>query len=245
MTAKETPMPRPDLDRLSETLLRGGLAPKHVRRYIAELRDHADDLIRSGVSETDAWVQLGSEDHLAQEMLKRDELKSLGARYPVAYFGFGPVLTMLAALLAGLLVLAAVILSVQQIYGVSSSAELTPEALEGLSSLTQPLAMFMWTVKYAVPVVLAWIFALQALHQRIEPRWVIVGLGLIAIVGGASDISITWPTLEGQKGELQFGFGWFPPFPDLSNSFFRALINFGLVAPALVWLHYLRTQPQR
>jgi len=37
-------MHEPDFHSLRERLLRGGVAPKHVRRTIAELRDHHADL---------------------------------------------------------------------------------------------------------------------------------------------------------------------------------------------------------
>ena len=34
------------LERLPERLLRAGIAPRHVRRYMGELRDHYDDALR-------------------------------------------------------------------------------------------------------------------------------------------------------------------------------------------------------
>ena len=37
-------MPQPRLSTLKERLLRGGIAPRHVHRYVAELKDHFDDL---------------------------------------------------------------------------------------------------------------------------------------------------------------------------------------------------------
>ena len=33
-------------DAVTEALLKGGIAPRHVRRYVRELDDHLDDLIR-------------------------------------------------------------------------------------------------------------------------------------------------------------------------------------------------------
>jgi hypothetical protein len=238
-------MTQPDLDRLSETLLRGGIAPKHVRRYVAELRDHADDLMRGGVSQMDAWAQLGSEDHLAQEMLKRDELKSLGSRYPIAYFGFGPVLTLLMGFIAVILFMIAVFNLAKSYLGIESSTGFTPETFQTLMTYKGAFESLAWFVKYPMPVIFSGWFVFQAFQQRAPLPWVVFGVCLIALIGGASDMSFGWPAAPGAQGELRFGFGWFPPFPDPSNSFFRALINFSLAAPALVWLHHLRTQPQR
>ena len=39
-------MPQPRFERLSERLLHAGIAPRHVRRYVRELGDHFDDLVR-------------------------------------------------------------------------------------------------------------------------------------------------------------------------------------------------------
>jgi hypothetical protein len=33
-------------EKIRESLLRGGVAPRHVARYTRELRDHFDDLVR-------------------------------------------------------------------------------------------------------------------------------------------------------------------------------------------------------
>ena len=37
---------QPRFEILSSTLLRAGIAPRHVHRYVAELRDHFEDLVR-------------------------------------------------------------------------------------------------------------------------------------------------------------------------------------------------------
>ena len=78
-------MPQPRFERLSERLLKAGIAPRHVRRYARELSDHFDDLVReekeSGagreLAETRALSRLGNEDDLAEAMLSRPELRSL------------------------------------------------------------------------------------------------------------------------------------------------------------------------
>src|SRR6185312_5057943 len=86
--------------RLSERLLRAGIAPRHVRRYRRELTDHYDDLVReeseSGAgrewAQTKALSRLGHEDDLAAAMLARPELRAFMVRYPWAVFGIGPLL---------------------------------------------------------------------------------------------------------------------------------------------------------
>ncbi len=70
---------------LEERLLREGVSPRHVRRYLTELRDHLADLRaeeeragRQGVeAESAAVARLGSEEELATAMLRRRELRPI------------------------------------------------------------------------------------------------------------------------------------------------------------------------
>src|SRR5258708_35168962 len=105
-------MPQPRFENLSETLLRAGVAPRNVRRYLGELRDHLEDLVREelskgsarDVAEATAAARLGRESDLAEVALTRPELRSLTARYPWAVFGLGPVAMLVAALASALLI---------------------------------------------------------------------------------------------------------------------------------------------
>ncbi len=57
-------------DNLAETLLKGGVAPRHVRRYLVELREHLEDLTdqqrQTGYDQEDAALRaralLGSDE---------------------------------------------------------------------------------------------------------------------------------------------------------------------------------------
>jgi hypothetical protein len=88
-------------ERLRDRLLTAGVSPRHVRRYMAELADHFDDLEAAAKSSGNARPQesalerLGSPDDLARAMIVRSEFRAWTARAPWAVFLFGP-----AALLA-------------------------------------------------------------------------------------------------------------------------------------------------
>src|SRR5579859_1830609 len=81
-------------DELRERLLRAGVAPRHVRRYLAELRDHLADLTaeeeRAGhgraEAESAALVRLGGMDDLAKAMIGLAPLLYLAGAYFVACF---------------------------------------------------------------------------------------------------------------------------------------------------------------
>src|ERR1700730_1038243 len=92
---------------LRERLLRAGVAPRHVRRYLTELADHLDDLRaeeeRAGCSraeaESAALVRLGRMDDLARAMIEQRQFQSLSARAPGAIFGLGSLLLLAGAYL--------------------------------------------------------------------------------------------------------------------------------------------------
>ncbi len=99
-------------DALKERLLRGGIAPRHVRRYLEELSHHFDDLVVEGIAaghtpieaEQAAAIRLGSDDTLAGIMLARPELRSVSAHLPWAVFGLGPIAIFAVLLVLGVLV---------------------------------------------------------------------------------------------------------------------------------------------
>jgi hypothetical protein len=79
------------LNDLRERLLRAGVAPRHVRRYLAGLADHLADLRAEeeragrsqGEAESAALVRLGGTDDLARAMIERRQFQSLCARVAV------------------------------------------------------------------------------------------------------------------------------------------------------------------
>ena len=82
-------MPEP-FESLRETLLRAGLAPAHVRRYLRELSEHFSDLVCEaletglGLTEarTAARARLGVDEALAGAMLAERSLRSWTGRAP-------------------------------------------------------------------------------------------------------------------------------------------------------------------
>src|SRR5437870_4077450 len=84
---------------LRERLLRAGVTPRHVRRYLTELADHLADLRaeeeRAGRSRADAesaaLVRLGGMDDLAKAMIEQRQFQSWCVRAPWAMFGLAPL----------------------------------------------------------------------------------------------------------------------------------------------------------
>src|SRR5215467_1901130 len=90
---------------LRERLLDAGVAPRHVRRYVKELREHLADLTAEEAhagsaraeSEMRAMARLGSIDDLAKAMIDQRQFRSWSTRAPWAVFSVAPVLWWAAA----------------------------------------------------------------------------------------------------------------------------------------------------
>jgi len=223
-------------DRLGERLLTAGVAPRHVRRYLAELDEHLDDLRaeeqRAGRDRADAearaYSRLGTPDTLANAMTDRPEFRSWTARAPWAAFILAP-----PAALALILAITAVAIVV-----VVQTHRPTPDALPNLPAWFAGLSATIIRLESLVlPVLLGWAVVAVAARQRIRPIWPALGLTVIAVLGATSELSIFLPLAPGQLGEVSVGMrldGWVA---------FRILANLLLAAaPYLAWRRWRSAQ---
>ena len=98
------PAPSEAFANLEDRLLRGGIAPRHVKRYLRELSEHLADLTAAqrdaGFDAEDAAARaraaLGPDQELADAMLKQRDFRSLPARFPWAVFSLVPLLVTIA-----------------------------------------------------------------------------------------------------------------------------------------------------
>jgi hypothetical protein len=166
---------------LCEVLLKGGVAPRHVRRYIAELSEHLDDLTaqqrEAGFDAGDAAIRararLGSDAELAEAMLHQKQFRSITARAPWAVFGLMPPLASIAAAFALVVPLA---LTASALGMVSPGGINTPSWFQGLAFAITNLG------NLAVAPLLAAGFVVVAMRQRILPAWPLLAIFLIALL---------------------------------------------------------------
>ena len=169
---------------LRERLLKGGIAPRHVRRYLGELEDHLVELTRceedAGYDPAEAAIRaralLGPDDELADAMLKQRDFRSLSARFPWLVFGIVPPL----ALILGFLLL----LVAMMLVGVTSGAVIPDHK----SPLPLP-AWFDWTAtglmftgSFLVPALLGTLLAWMAQRQRMRLFWPLLGMAVILLL---------------------------------------------------------------
>ena len=249
-------MPQPRFERLSERLLKSGIAPRHVRRYVRELGDHFDDLVneeREGgatreLAQTNALARLGNDDNLAEAMLERPGLRSLASRYPWAVFGLGPI-AMLALGLAVALAAEIGIIELATAYGSAIGLKPGPDAARWF---TRVLLVWNTFAVYFVPLAFAALFYLVGSRQRMRPAWIITGVALICVLGGFQNLIFYDKGYVG-GGVLLIESGlvspfvhftddsFFSPFP-YAEGFARAAMNLA-IAGSVWWLSARRKAP--
>ena len=173
-------------DNLAEILLKGGVAPRHVRRYVAELREHLEDLTEqqrhAGHDQEDAALRaralLGDDDELATAMLEQKQFRSFIARAPWAVFiPLPPIIALLASRL--------IFGSLAQIGGhygfLANHAPLPPLWYQVLATdVTAILNLF------TMPLTAALFVALAA-RQRLKPIWPLAATLLLLVLFIHSD----------------------------------------------------------
>lgn len=167
-------------DAVAERLLKAGVAPRHVRRYVRELDDHLEDLTTqqhaAGYDGEDAALRvrarLGNDGELVQAMLEQPGLRSWPARLPwLVFLLLPPVLT---AAIAMPLYVALYYLGNEAVT-VSAFLPLPQGALIGFSVAAMTAVNVL-----AVPV-MACLLAIIAQRQRLALRWPLVGIGLLLL----------------------------------------------------------------
>jgi len=239
----QTPETLIRFDRLRHRLIAGGVARRHVKRTLYELRDHYDDAIDDGLAQglthdaavEGAWQRLGAEDDIVSTVLARPELRSLPARYPRFLSAAGPVLLWVLATVASTFVM------IGLMYVLQSLGTLPPgrTAIEPLW-----LQHFMNGVLFAymrvLPIVIGIVVAVTFARHRLVPRWTFAGAAAISLFSALSTYALTFPAEIGQSGSLSIGFA--ATAEELPRSLTLAAINAGLIFLAY-WMALRRRAP--
>jgi len=173
------------LSGLSDRLLRAGVAHRHVRRYIRELRDHYEDALHEELAkgldrrlaEQAAWARVGSEEELVRSVLAQPALRSTAARFPALVFGAAPVLIWFASLALSLAALGA-------FFETYEPARLTSWALRSGYALCLVYVRLL-------PVLLGAVLLIVSARQRTRLFWPIVGTAIVALIGGTTTVHLT------------------------------------------------------
>jgi len=221
-------MPK-EFDRLRERLLRAGIGAAQAGRYIAELKDHLDDLAaeeqRAGWSPNDADARamrrLGYVDALADAMIARRELRTWSARAPAAAYVVAPSIVLAAATALWLALLV----------GACTWLRHSAGGLEDWPGRIRPLADgAAWFSNTTLSILLGWGLAVSAIRQRAPLAWPMLGLLVLAAAGAALQVGVTLP-VGGAPGEIELGSG--PGGSPLGLSGYWARFALNLAATAI------------
>jgi hypothetical protein len=231
---------------LRERLLRAGIAPRHVRRYQAELTDHLADLRaeeeragrRRADAESAALVRLGRMDDLAKAMIEQRQLQSWSVRAPWAVFGLAPLFLLAGAWFVALFIL----WSGWQIFLPGADTPFGTGRVNGFANLYFQAGK---AIYFGAPILVGWAIGLIAVRQRLKALWPMVGLVLIAWMGGTSQVQASRTAVPGGVGHIRMHFAMGASVHGLPDGLMHALVILSLtVLPYLVWrLQKTRTLP--
>jgi hypothetical protein len=222
---------------LRERLLRAGVAPRHVRRYLAELADHLADLKaeedRAGRSPRDAesaaLSRLGNMDDLAQAMIEQPRLQAWSARAPWAVFGVAPLLALAGAWFAALFIL----WSGWQMFLPGADTPFGSGRADGFANLYFQAGK---AIYFFAPFIVGWGIVLIAARQRLNAIWPAIGLVMVAWVGATGQVQAGRTSVPGGLGHIRMDFALRNSAHGLPDALLGALVILSITAlPYLIW----------
>lgn len=195
-----------DFNRLKIRLLRGGIAPKFVRRTIQELQQHLEELIAqeksAGISETEAraiaFGKLGDEDKLVSEALARKEIRSWSSRYSKSFFSIFPFATYLLFMIGFVY------------FGIGAISDRAGIEVNGeMQSFYITLArVILFFVEYLITPMIAAAFAILAVKRNIPMLWPIVGIVILSFFGSGFETTVHETVPGSREGGITLFWGW-------------------------------------
>lgn len=242
----------PDFTMLRELLLKGGIAPRHVKRYLRELSEHLADLTdkahEDGLNEADAAASaraaLGPDAELADAMIRQRDFRSLSARFPWLVFGVMPLVALLlAAFLHFLLFVLLADLTGGLVVG--PHAVTVPQRLVPLATTMQLLANFLLIPGTAL------LFVGLALRQRLSLLWPLLSTLMIAVLSLHWEVvpwnhpHNWWFGLSYRTGGTAIRFSSAPVFLDvwwkaMAEHGLEQMAQYALILLPLTWLQRSR-----
>ena len=221
---------------LGERLLRAGVAPRHVRRYLRELGDHLADLRaeeeRTGKSRADAeaaaLARLGGMEDLARAMVEQRHLQSWSARAPWAMCGLAPLFALAAAWFVALFIL----WSGWEIFLPGTASPFVGPHY-GFVNIYFQVGR---AIYFGAPLFIGWGIGWMAARQRLKTLWLIPGLALISLAAGTVQVHASRTGASGGAAHVGLGFTLGASMPAfLGNMQHVAVILAIMGLPYLLW----------
>jgi hypothetical protein len=190
---------------LRETLLREGVAPVHVQRYLRELSEHVSDLVGEELeagrnlkeASAVARARLGRDETLADAMLAQPALRSWTGRAPWATLLVGPILLLMAAWLLPFLSVA-----LMGLHPGLNGRPIPPNWFVPVGETVLDL------VQVSAPLLITSGVALLGARQRSRVIWPLLGCLAVAYFGGGLVWGAHWPAAGARPGDMSLSFRW-------------------------------------
>jgi len=190
---------RSSLAALRSRLLRKGLPRDYVDRLVAELDDHHDDAGAEGASAAES--PLGDLDSLIQATVREYRRRRFAGRHPVLTFLIAPLpLVVMKWVLCALAIWGAFAL-----VGVCLGTDF-PDSHRSHWLTMSCVWIAHYVLMIAPPLMAVLLLARWAGQAAVDPRWVLVGTLLVALVAGAYQARFTEP-IGAARGSYQVGLG--------------------------------------
>jgi len=229
-------MPK-SLHDLREQLLYAGVAPRHVRRYLAELADHLADLRAEEVcagrsaadAESAAFARLGTTDDLAKAMIEQRHFQSWCARAPWAMFSLAPAFILAAAWTIAVFIL----WSGWNIFLPGTATPFGAGRVHGFANWYFQVGR---AIYLGAPILVGWGITLMAVRQRTKAIWPLIGFALLAFMGGTGQVHVYRPFEPGELAHVGMGFTLSPMIQGTPYGLLHSLILLSMIAaPYLIW----------
>jgi hypothetical protein len=159
--------------------------------------------------------------------MEQPQFQTWGARAPWAMFGLVPLL-----LLAGAYFVACLILwSGWKIFLPGTNTPFVQ--IDGFAVFYFGVGRLLY---FGAPILIGWGIGLIAARQRSNAIWPTVGLILIALIGGTSQVRASGPAVPGGVGHISMDLALGPSVRGIPNGLFHALAILSLtMLPCVIW----------
>lgn len=203
-------MDGPDFKAIKRRLLRGGVAPGHVKRTIRELGHHQADLVAdarsTGASPEEAAMlarrRLGSDDRIVRAVLSRPELKSWAHTWPWAIYAVAPLVCycLVIVLIAGSI----------GIWLEIAHERLTQEAFFNMVTIGWVRFLFehfTLLILHSLSVVAAAVICYIASQRDMPVLWPAIGVVVVLVFGSGLNAFFHYPDTPEGPGSFGGGVG--------------------------------------
>ncbi len=194
-------MPNPPFESLRKELLRGGVSPRYVRRYCAELSDHYHMAVEENRSvgrtpeeaKVDACRQLGDQETLFQSVVEHTATLAFARRRSSITFLLLPIPALFATktLIVLFSMLAGLVASRCGVFFI------------GWMNLLRPIAHMV--LDYGAPLAVTLLYCILAHRRGCSPLWPLLSTLLIGFVAGCVQFEMRRPVFD--VGFAQAGVG--------------------------------------